>query len=282
MGTEHVDERRFRTGSWQSCEPINSSSANEVIAALEDCITNHQGEYVRLIGIDTKAKRRVLESIIQRPNGQASPSSNQSRNHLVVQALPSATATATATNNRLSSEVVEQLRELLAGGYKISIEHVDQRRFRTGSWTSSGQIQASSEREAIAALEAYLAEYQGEYVRLIGIDPKAKRRVLERIIQRPNGQVSADNQSQKSFASAPSATATATSTRLSSEVVEQLRHLLAGGHKISIEHVDQRRFRTGSWTSSGQIQASSEREAIAARARPSRRIRRRICALNWY
>nr|WP_322712361.1 ribulose bisphosphate carboxylase small subunit [Nostoc sp. ChiSLP03a]MDZ8213594.1 ribulose bisphosphate carboxylase small subunit [Nostoc sp. ChiSLP03a] len=85
----------------------------------------------------------------------------------------------------MNSEVVDQLRQLLASGSKISIEHVDQRRFRTGSWTSTGQIQASSEREAIAAIERQLGEYQGEYVRLIGVDPKAKRRVLETIIQRP-------------------------------------------------------------------------------------------------
>jgi carbon dioxide concentrating mechanism protein CcmM len=262
IGMEHVDERRFRTGSWTSCKPIEASSTNQVISALEECIANHPGEYVRLIGIDTKAKRRVLETIIQRPNGQVASSGSGSHKSFTT-ASPSGTGTATSTC--LSSEVVDQLRQLLAGGSKISIEHVDERRFRTGSWTSTGQIQASSEREAIAALEGQIAQYQGEYVRLIGIDPKAKRRVLETIIQRPNGQV-ASSGSQKSFttSAAPSATATATSTRLSSEVVDQLRQLLAGGSKISIEHVDQRRFRTGSWTSTGQIQASSEREAIAA------------------
>ncbi|MGF1936472.1 MAG: ribulose bisphosphate carboxylase small subunit [Nostoc sp. ChiQUE02] len=263
IGMEHVDERRFRTGSWTSCQPIEATSTNQVISALEECIASHQGEYVRLIGIDTKAKRRVLESIIQRPNGQVASSGSQKS--FTTSAAPSATAT--ATSNRLSSEVVDQLRHLLASGSKISLEHVDQRRFRTGSWTSTGQIQASSEREAIAAVERQLGEYPGEYVRLIGIDPKAKRRVLETIIQRPNGQV-ASSDSQKSFttSAAPSATATATATttRLSTEVVGQLRQLLAGGSKISIEHVDQRRFRTGSWTSTGQIQASSEREAIAA------------------
>jgi carbon dioxide concentrating mechanism protein CcmM len=263
IGMEHVDERRFRTGSWTSCKPIEANSTNQIISALEECIASHPGEYVRLIGIDTKAKRRVLETIIQRPNGQVVFSGSQKS--FTTSAAPSATAT--ATSNRLSSEVIDQLRQLLAGGSKISIEHVDERRFRTGSWTSTGQIQASSEREAIAAVEGQLGEYQGEYVRLIGIDPKAKRRVLETIIQRPNGQV-ASSGSQKSFttSAAPSATATATATttRLSSEVVDQLRQLLAGGSKISIEHVDQRRFRTGSWTSTGQIQASSEREAIAA------------------
>jgi carbon dioxide concentrating mechanism protein CcmM len=30
-------------------------------------LAEHQGEYVRLLGIDTQAKRRVLETIIQRP-----------------------------------------------------------------------------------------------------------------------------------------------------------------------------------------------------------------------
>jgi carbon dioxide concentrating mechanism protein CcmM len=265
IGMEHVDERRFRTGSWTSCKPIEATSINQVISGLEECIESHQGEYVRLIGIDTKAKRRVLESIIQRPNGQVA-SSGSHKSSFTSSSGGSGSATATATSNRLSTEVVDQLRQLLAGGYKISLEHVDERRFRTGSWTSTGQIQGSSEREAIAAIEGHLGEYQGEYVRLIGIDPKAKRRVLETIIQRPNGQV-ASSGSQKSFTnSAPSVTATptATSTRLSSEVVDQLRQLLAGGSKISLEHVDQRRFRTGSWTSIGHIQASSEREAIAA------------------
>ena len=81
--------------------------------------------------------------------------------------------------------MVDQLRQLLAGGHKISAEHVDQRRFRVGSWASCGQIQTTSDREAIATLEGYLGEYPGEYVRLIGVDAKAKRRVLETIIQRP-------------------------------------------------------------------------------------------------
>ncbi|MDZ8029603.1 MAG: ribulose bisphosphate carboxylase small subunit [Nostoc sp. DedQUE05] len=265
IGMEHVDERRFRTGSWTSCTPIDATSTNQVISALEECIASHQGEYVRLIGIDTKAKRRVLEAIIQRPNGQA-VSSGSHKSFTSTSSSAASYDRGTASSNRLSSEVVDQLRHLLASGSKISLEHVDQRRFRTGSWTSTGQIQASSEREAIAAIEGQLGEYEGEYVRLIGVDPKAKRRVLETIIQRPNGQV-ASSDGQKSFtSSAPSATATATATatRLSSEVVDQLRQLLASGSKISIEHVDQRRFRTGSWTSTGQIQASSEREAIAA------------------
>jgi carbon dioxide concentrating mechanism protein CcmM len=124
----------------------------------------------------------VLESIIQRPNGQVASSGSQKSSFT---SSGGSSTTTTATSTRLDSEVVDQLKQLLAGGYKISIEHVDQRRFRTGSWTSTGQIQASSQREAIAAVEGLLGEFPGEYVRLIGIDPKAKRRVLETIIQRP-------------------------------------------------------------------------------------------------
>jgi carbon dioxide concentrating mechanism protein CcmM len=182
IGTEHVDERRFRTGSWNSCQPIESNSAQAVVSALEECIESHQGEYVRLIGIDAKAKRRVLEAIIQRPNGPVVTPSNGKTS---VASASVGGRTATATSTRLSAEVVDQLRQLLTSGFKISVEHVDQRRFRTGTWAVAGQIQAISEREAIAALEGYISEYPGEYVRLVGTDPKAKRRVLEAIIQRP-------------------------------------------------------------------------------------------------
>jgi carbon dioxide concentrating mechanism protein CcmM len=34
---------------------------------LEACLVEHSGEYVRLIGIDPEHKRRVAETIIQRP-----------------------------------------------------------------------------------------------------------------------------------------------------------------------------------------------------------------------
>ncbi|WP_337884991.1 ribulose bisphosphate carboxylase small subunit [Fischerella thermalis] len=263
IGTEHVDQRRFRTGSWTSCKPIEARSLGEAIAALEACLRDHSGEYVRLFGIDPKGKRRVLENIIQRPDG-------------IVQASSSFKAPTYSSNNgsyngngssRLSSETIDQIRQLLAGGYKIGTEHVDERRFRTGSWQSCKPIESSSPGDVVAALEDCMDNHQGEYVRLIGIDPKAKRRVLESIIQRPNGPVSTP--SNKSTATTTSyaasgTTATATSSKLSSEAVEQLQQLLAGGFKISAEHVDGRRFRTGSWASCGQIQANSIREAIAA------------------
>jgi ribulose bisphosphate carboxylase small subunit len=93
------------------------------------------------------------------------------------------------SDTHLTLETQEQIREILSQGYKIAIEHVDERRFRTGSWQSCpiGTIDGKS--DAISALESCLTEYPGEYVRLVGIDPKVKRRVLEKIIQRPNGKV---------------------------------------------------------------------------------------------
>ena len=181
IGTEHADKRRFQTSSWQSCTPITTKRESEAIAALEECIANHEGEYVRLIGIDTKAKRRVLETIIQRPDGKVSKSSSNS--------IPAAPATnsrsSSPPNTSLDSEVVEQVRSLLNQGCLISTEYADERRFKINSWQSAGVIQAKQESEALAALAAILNEHNGAYVRLIGIDPKGKRRVVEQTIQRP-------------------------------------------------------------------------------------------------
>jgi carbon dioxide concentrating mechanism protein CcmM len=155
-------------------------------------LSEHQGEYVRLIGIDPNAKRRVSETIIQRPgntskekastapaasysngNGQ---SNGYSRNGYSTNGLSS---------NSLGSEALQEIRSLLAAGYKIGTEHADKRRFKTKSWQSCSPIDSTREADVVSALEACLGEHQGEYVRLIGIDPNAKRRVSETIIQRP-------------------------------------------------------------------------------------------------
>lgn len=268
IGTEHVDQRRFRTGSWQSCTPIQARSVGEAIAALENCLSDHSGDYVRLFGIDPKGKRRVLETIIQRPDGVVqTPANFKAPTNQSNKSYNGNGYSNGSGSGQLSAETINQVQQLLAGGYRIGTEHVDERRFRTGSWQSCQPIEATSTKEVVAALEECIENHQGEYVRLIGIDPKAKRRVLESIIQRPNGSVGSSGGS-KSVASGvaanSSATATATSTSLSSEVVEQLQQLINGGYNISAEHVDQRRFRTGSWSSCGQIQANSARQAAAA------------------
>ncbi|BAU64907.1 carbon dioxide concentrating mechanism protein [Stanieria sp. NIES-3757] len=187
IGMEHADQRRFKTKSWQSCSPIDSKREAEVVAALEACLAEHTGEYVRMIGIDSNAKRRVCETIIQRPGDTSKV------------AKANATSTSSQSNSNgnsfrysnefshrhLSPEALEQIRSLLAGGYKIGTEHADKRRFKTKSWQSCSPIESRHELDVIAALEVCLAEHTGEYVRLIGIDPDAKRRVSETIIQRP-------------------------------------------------------------------------------------------------
>lgn len=267
IGTEHVDQRRFRTGSWQSCQAIETRSLGEAVSAIESCLRDHSGEYVRLFGIDNN-RRRVLETIVQRPDGVVAGTSSFK--------APAAASVGSYNGNgnavgsgKLSAETLDQIRQLLTSGYKIGTEYVDERRFRTGSWNSCEPIQSTSTQAVISALEECIESHKGDYVRLIGIDTKAKRRVLEAIIQRPNGLVASAG-STKSFTSTNSATATATatatvtSTRLSAETVDQLRQLLSSGAKIAVEHVDQRRFRTGTWTVAGQIQTTSEREAIAA------------------
>jgi carbon dioxide concentrating mechanism protein CcmM len=188
IGTEHVDKRRFRTGSWTSCQPIEPRSMGEAIAALESCLNEHSGEYVRLFGID-KGRRRVLENIIQRPDDDAKPATTfkaptGGRNSSYSSSNGNGNGNS-SSSGKISGETVEQIRQLLAGGYKIGMEHVDERRFRTGSWTSCQPVEGTSINQVISALEECVASHQGEYVRLIGIDTKAKRRVLESIIQRP-------------------------------------------------------------------------------------------------
>jgi carbon dioxide concentrating mechanism protein CcmM len=159
-----------------------------VVAQVEAFVSEHSGEYVRLIGIDPKAKRRVVEEIIQRPDGNPAPSAPQSTIAPTARPVASQPAASMSSSNGggVNSELITSVRSLLAQGYKIGTEHADKRRFRTGSWHSCAPIESTRDSEVIAALEGCMKEHSGEYVRMIGIDPKAKRRVMEEIIQKPN------------------------------------------------------------------------------------------------
>ena len=144
MGAEHADVRHFRTGSWRTCGPISSKRDSEVIAALSACMADHQGEYVRLIGIDTKAKRRVLEEIVQRPGDNGSNGSNGAKTHQSngkVAQQASHHNSGSVSSGKLSEATVAQVRSLLAQGYKVVTEHADARRFRTSSWQSGASLQ---------------------------------------------------------------------------------------------------------------------------------------------
>ena len=67
LGIEHVDRRRFRVNSWQSYSTINRANESEAIARLETCLKDFPHHYIRLVTIDPKSKRRIDETIIQRP-----------------------------------------------------------------------------------------------------------------------------------------------------------------------------------------------------------------------
>lgn len=265
VSLEYADQRRFRTSSWQTSSPIQSERISEVINSIEATLAEHPTEYVRLIGVDPKAKRRVLEQIIQRPDGQPSPQS------VAPTSKPrSSSFTAEASSSQLDGDVVDKVRNLLAQGYKVGTEHADQRRFRTSSWQSCSPIPSNNTAEVIKALEDCISAHGGEYVRMIGIDPKAKRRVLEQIIQRPDGKATPQSYTQTTAASKASTNGgSASSTqvasgRLSGETVEQVRNLLSQGYKIGTEHADPRRFRTSSWQSCSPIASANVSEVVNA------------------
>ncbi len=271
IATEHADKRRFKTSSWLTGPAIETKSEAGIIRDIEAIVTENSDEYVRLIGIDPHAKKRVVEMIIHRPGG--TPASNGSGKASSYSA-PASNGASHSSSGSLSGETIAQIRSLLAQGYKIGTEHADKRRFKTSSWQSCAPIESNRESDVITALEDCLREHSGEYVRLLGIDAKAKKRVLETVIQRPDGSVSSNGSSKTATVAEPSfkssasgsssgGTATLTST-LTAETITQIRSLLNQGHKIGAEHADKRRFKTSSWQSCTPIDSSRESDVVAA------------------
>ncbi|MFN9734755.1 MAG: ribulose bisphosphate carboxylase small subunit [Microcystis sp.] len=271
IATEHADKRRFKTSSWLTGPAIKTKSEAGIIRDIEAIVTENSDEYVRLIGIDPQAKKRVVEMIIHRPG--SAPASNGS-GKASSYSTPASNGASYSSSGNLSGETIAQIRSLLAQGYKIGTEHADKRRFKTSSWQSCAPIESNRESDVITALEDCLREHSGEYVRLLGIDAKAKKRVLETVIQRPDGSVASNGSSKtatvaepsfKSYAAGSSGggTATLTST-LTAETIAQIRSLLNQGHKIGSEHADKRRFKTSSWQSCTPIDSSRESDVVAA------------------
>ena len=85
---------------------------------------------------------------------------------------------------RIGLETLERMRTDLAQGHNIGIEFVDKRRFKTNSWQNYGSV-VVGESEAIIALESCLTEHENDYVRLFGIESTTRRRLWEKIVQRP-------------------------------------------------------------------------------------------------
>lgn len=271
IATEHADKRRFKTSSWLTGPAIETKGEAGIVRDIEAIVAENSDEYVRLIGIDPQAKKRVVEMIIHRPGGTpASNGSSQTSSY----SSPASNGASYSSSGNLSGETIAQIRSLLAQGYKIGTEHADKRRFKTSSWQSCAPIESNRESDVITALEDCLREHSGEYVRLLGIDAKAKKRVLETVIQRPDGSVASNGNGKTAAVAEPSfksygsgssggGTATLTST-LTTETIAQIRSLLNQGHKIGSEHADKRRFKTGSWQSCTPIDSSRESDVVAA------------------
>ena len=259
VAVEYADERRFRTGSWQSYAIPHISEAPTVIAAVQKALVENQGDYVRLFGVDPKAKRRLTETIIQRPSDQPvvfnTPPPTSSNGSYVAQKP--------AVNGN-GIDIATQVRQLLAQGYRISTEYADARRFRSSSWITGLSIDASNESTVLSALNSILADHQGEYVRLVGVDPKAKRRVVETVIQRADSQPVTVSQSLTSSANVSYKSPHPANGNGSNDLANHVRQLLSQGHRISVEHADERHFRTTSWQTLPAITASDASSAIAA------------------
>ena len=90
------------------------------------------------------------------------------------------------SSTRLNPEMVSELNRILGHGHRLGIEFVDDRRFRNNSWSCYGTFEGNGA-DAIAALESCLAEHPRDYVRLVGVDSRDRRRVIETIVQRPDG-----------------------------------------------------------------------------------------------
>jgi len=269
VAIEYADDRRFRRNSWQNGSPIRSASVDGVLSELQSQLAEHAGEYVRLIGIDPQAKRRVAETLIQKPGAPTSVG----RAAAAPAASPHAVEPRRGGGDRLGGEVADRIGQFVAQGYTVSIEHADARRFRCNSWQSARPLSGQRPQQVLSELQGRLSEYPDEYVRAIVVDKQAKRRVAELLVQQP-GQAPASGSSasfetsrapsngngyHRSYASAP-----AQSARLSRETLEQVRNLLAQGYQIGTEHADQRRFRVNSWQSCSPIDSQREPEVVAA------------------
>ena len=270
ISTEHADKRRFKVSSWKSGAPIDSSNPSDVIAALEAALAENQGEYVRLLGIDSQAKRRVLEEVIQTPEGAAVQSS--SNGQASARTVPPSYESKQAASGGGSGDLSEQVRNLLNQGCVIGTEYADKRRFSVGSWRNGPTIASNQVVDVVRKLEAIMEQHPKDYIRIIGIDPDAKRRVSEEIIQRPgeksssgssSGSTASKASAKKSYSSRSRKASTSTG-HLDAEVVEQVRNLLSQGYKIGTEHADKRRFKVSSWHSCSPIESTRDAEVLAA------------------
>ncbi|MBX2863340.1 MAG: ribulose bisphosphate carboxylase small subunit [Leptolyngbyaceae cyanobacterium MAG.088] len=264
IGTEHADRRRYRSGVWQTCSPIETNRESEAMAALEACLAEHSGEYVRMFGIDPIAKCRISPITIQRGDGK--PVALKTGGNGAASAASPNGAAAPAT----SSDLVPQIRSILAQGQKIGIEFADKRRYRSGIWQTAPAVSASSESAAVAAVQQVLAEHANDYVRIFAIDPRVKQRGRALTIQKP-GQApvassagSAQPTSYGSSRPAAHANGNGSSASVSSDLAQQVTQLVNQGYRVSTEYADKRRYSSGAWQTGAPISGNRPSEVISA------------------
>ena len=131
-----------------------------------------------MFGIDPRAKQRVAPITIQRADGKpVEVGWWQCYRCGIPQQWCLSPGPSIVPVARCRPEVVQQVRQYLSQGYRIGTEHADTRRYSSNVWQTCTPIESSREGEVFRALERCLAEHSDEYVRLFGIDPKAKCRV---------------------------------------------------------------------------------------------------------
>jgi carbon dioxide concentrating mechanism protein CcmM len=262
IGTEHADTRRYKSNVWQTCTPIESTREGDVFGALERCLAEHSGEYVRMFGIDPKAKSRVAPVTIQHPDGKPVSVGGGSAGNSYT-AAPARPAGSSAGG---AGDVAGQVRQWLSQGYHIGAEHADTRRYKSNVWQTCTPITSTGEGAVMAAINACIAQHPNEYVRIFGIDPKAKRRVADVTVQRPGSSAAPSSFASSSAPSSPtpSSNGAAPLGGLSPEVVQQVQQLFNQGYRLSLEHADSRRYRSGAWQTIGALEGSRASDVLAA------------------
>ena len=286
IGMEHADKRRYRSGVWETCTPIKDRNEQAVLAGLERCIAEHEGEYVRMFGIDPKAKRRVGMTTVRRPGDKNSASASSPRgaygsDSRATQSGYSAHRNGGSSNGNgggqggLNPGVVQEARNLLSSGYIIGTEHAGPRHYRSNVWKVCSPIETTNEREVFAKLEHCLEEHSGEYVRMFGIDRSANSRTATTTIQRADGkpvevsaravpQANYSGQSQSNRSSGYSSSDRSQSgSNASDDVIQAVNQILRSGNKVGIEYADKRRYRSGIWQTAPTIDSGGESRAVS-------------------
>ena len=327
IGTEHADTRHYRSNVWKSCSPIASHNEQEVFSRLEHCLDEHSSEFVRMFGIDPKAKRRTATTTIQRADGRPvsiSPSHPATVNGGAQQQVsrsygssgsqgssPSSSGNNSDSSYHHNSEAAQVVGQIINQGSKVGVEIADARRYRSGIWQTAPTLQSASQ------LQNFLSQNPDKYVRVFGVNASLKTRGAATTIQKPGQKTGQSGGGQSRPSSAQRSSYGSQAGRdpinanpphyddpaylrkgagygssdqnsgnggygnsgyggsggnggngghgpVDSKVMDQVTQLVNQGCKITVEFADKRRFRSGIWQTGAAIDARRPAEAISA------------------